>query len=120
MAECCICCSSVTEQSEMGEASDEVVEETYTVATKCGHLFHNNCLHRWLKTKRVCPSCKTRVPSGAGGVIRIFTSDGVVGGDGSLDAAASAPRMRTRRRCASASPDAALHAFAVRVRPPRE
>ena len=74
-AECCICCCSVNQPSDLNELqAGDVVEETFPVATKCGHLFHNNCLDRWLRTKRVCPNCKTRVPSGPSGVIRIYTS----------------------------------------------
>lgn len=30
-------------------------------ATKCGHLFCNDCLHAALKAKSQCPMCKTKV-----------------------------------------------------------
>ena len=28
-------------------------------ATKCGHVFHTNCIEKWLKTgKKTCPQCR--------------------------------------------------------------
>jgi len=28
------------------------------VRTSCGHLFHENCLDKWLKSKKECPYCR--------------------------------------------------------------
>jgi hypothetical protein len=76
VAECCICCCSVSEATEFKHAGGE----DYPVVTKCGHMFHHSCLSRWFKTKRVCPSCKMRVPGT--GVIRVFTDMPEAGVDG--------------------------------------
>ena len=28
---------------------------------KCGHIFHSNCIERWLKNKKECPLCRQKV-----------------------------------------------------------
>jgi hypothetical protein len=28
---------------------------------RCGHVFHENCIDRWITTKRICPVCKVRL-----------------------------------------------------------
>jgi len=39
--------------------------------SECGHFFHKDCFHPWLKTSRTCPYCRQRInpkrPSGSGG-----------------------------------------------------
>lgn len=34
------------------------------VLLKCGHLYHQNCIHTWLKQKRTCPICRCELWSG--------------------------------------------------------
>ena len=29
--------------------------------TICKHMFHATCLHEWMKIKRNCPMCRTRI-----------------------------------------------------------
>ncbi|GBM85293.1 E3 ubiquitin-protein ligase TRAIP [Araneus ventricosus] len=31
------------------------------VTTKCGHVFHNNCIDRWLEQSYTCPECRSKV-----------------------------------------------------------
>lgn len=37
---------------------DSVEEDNTLVQIKCGHLFHQQCIHTWLKLKRTCPICR--------------------------------------------------------------
>lgn len=30
--------------------------------TPCNHAFHDNCLQSWMKIKKICPICKTKLP----------------------------------------------------------
>jgi hypothetical protein len=41
--ECCICLEDLT-------------YDLY--ALKCGHLFHENCIRKWLRFKKFCPVCQ--------------------------------------------------------------
>lgn len=40
---------------------DSIVSNGETVATKCGHVFHTNCLNRWTKNNNTCPECRNKV-----------------------------------------------------------
>ena len=31
------------------------------VSAKCGHMFHEECIKKWLQTKGECPNCKTKL-----------------------------------------------------------
>lgn len=31
--------------------------------TPCSHAFHTNCLEKWLKQKRECPTCRYALPT---------------------------------------------------------
>lgn len=44
--ECCICFD------EFGGNNNSPIN-----ATKCGHLFHKNCITEWLKQSQKCPQC---------------------------------------------------------------
>ena len=46
---CTICMMEIKE--------DEEVREVHL----CGHIFHADCLDRWLKVKEICPLCKTKI-----------------------------------------------------------
>ena len=48
--------------------TEELKEDIVT--TKCGHIFHELCITQWLKTKRVCPTCRTHATSK--GLIKLF------------------------------------------------
>ena len=39
------------------------LEDLHTNAKrlKCGHMFHLNCLRRWLETNAICPTCRERI-----------------------------------------------------------
>ena len=56
--------------------------------TPCNHNFHKQCLHKWLRSKKTCPTCRkiltksgTRTTTGGGGT-RTTTGGGGVGGGG--------------------------------------
>jgi hypothetical protein len=37
---------------------DELESNTHVCATKCGHVFHFECLNEWLLTNQSCPQCR--------------------------------------------------------------
>jgi len=41
---CCICCQSIWLKNPF--------------KTKCGHVFHMNCLKEWYRIKKICPLCR--------------------------------------------------------------
>ena len=47
--ECAICMSLVTEQDE-------------GMLTPCSHVFHKDCLSRWMEEQLICPICRSRLP----------------------------------------------------------
>ncbi|XP_059639227.1 E3 ubiquitin-protein ligase MBR1-like [Cornus florida] len=44
---CSICQEEYEEDDKMGKLD-------------CGHLYHIECIKRWLKNKNICPICKTQ------------------------------------------------------------
>ncbi|KAK2373884.1 RING-box protein 1a [Trifolium repens] len=48
---CCICMERLHDDLEKDGDSDEVKVST----TVCGHIFHYNCIVKWLRTSPVCP-----------------------------------------------------------------
>ncbi|KAI3817144.1 hypothetical protein L1987_10933 [Smallanthus sonchifolius] len=47
--ECAVCLSAIGEDEDVGEL-------------RCGHLFHEACLDRWLSFRnRTCPLCRDRL-----------------------------------------------------------
>jgi hypothetical protein len=51
---CCICMERLHDDLEKDGDSDEVKVST----TVCGHIFHYNCIVKWLRTSPVCPLCR--------------------------------------------------------------
>ena len=49
-AECPICLS-------------EIGNDDKAMTTPCGHVFHEECLQRWLKEATICPVCRQNLPS---------------------------------------------------------
>ena len=50
----------MTEQSECTICLLDYNEETKT-ETKCNHIFHQECLDKWLQTNYTCPLCRTEL-----------------------------------------------------------
>mgnify|MGYP001295459206 CR=1 FL=1 len=40
---------------------EDILEKQYTIKLPCGHLYHSDCLYRWLCKKPVCPLCSAPV-----------------------------------------------------------
>lgn len=56
-----------TETRESHEDTKSKIEETITktvryMKTPCNHLFHIQCLTRWMQSKLVCPYCRSTLP----------------------------------------------------------
>eukprot|EP00293_Proteomonas_sulcata_P014772 CAMPEP_0184288258 /NCGR_PEP_ID=MMETSP1049-20130417/764_1 /TAXON_ID=77928 /ORGANISM="Proteomonas sulcata, Strain CCMP704" /LENGTH=65 /DNA_ID=CAMNT_0026594539 /DNA_START=273 /DNA_END=470 /DNA_ORIENTATION=- len=50
--DCAICMMPVGGQSDPGPR----------VVTPCDHVFHQDCLKRWMEIKLECPVCRRQVP----------------------------------------------------------
>ena len=50
------CCCSICLNSEEEEEKKE--EEKRMVKTKCAHIFHSECLAKWVIQKTTCPMCR--------------------------------------------------------------
>lgn len=35
------------------------------MVTKCGHVFHERCIKKWLENHTTCPLCRTQIPNKA-------------------------------------------------------
>jgi hypothetical protein len=74
---CAICLEKINNEGEKETGNNNVInniEEDPTEALlvkenkeddvsvlKCGHIFHSNCIERWLKNKKECPLCRQKV-----------------------------------------------------------
>ncbi len=59
--ECIICKRSLFEPSyEMVSDNANILNDTEIVIGKCGHIFHGDCLGKWLKTCDTCPIDKVK------------------------------------------------------------
>ena len=41
----------------------EVKEGDDTILLPCGHMFHDNCVTKWLKIHNTCPLCRFELPT---------------------------------------------------------
>jgi len=52
---------------------ESFTSKNHTVTTKCGHLFHEDCIQSWLETgKTTCPKCRRKISKKK--LIRLFLS----------------------------------------------
>lgn len=56
---CCICCSEY--QDLTNEPDSELIEKNKTVKLKCNHIFHNDCIRKWLNKSCTCPICRSNI-----------------------------------------------------------
>lgn len=43
---------------------DGMKSEEEIVATKCGHIYHFDCLNKWIFKSNTCPECRSTLPEG--------------------------------------------------------
>lgn len=59
--ECIICKRELLEPSyEMLSENKNLLNNNKILIGKCGHIFHSDCLSRWLKTSECCPIDKVK------------------------------------------------------------
>ena len=59
--ECVICKKSLFEPSyEMVSDNTNILNDTEIVIGKCGHIFHGDCLGKWLNDNDTCPIDKVK------------------------------------------------------------
>ncbi|CAL5200230.1 unnamed protein product [Lathyrus oleraceus] len=56
---CSICLERFHDDSKEDGVSDDVKVSTM----ECGHMFHYNCIVKWLQTSHVCPLCRHAMPT---------------------------------------------------------
>ncbi|KAI0248996.1 hypothetical protein BJV78DRAFT_1276346 [Lactifluus subvellereus] len=65
LGDCAICMDAIERPPEdvSGKSSRRGVRAraSYSLAP-CGHLFHTECLERWLAIKNICPQCRRPLP----------------------------------------------------------
>jgi len=59
--DCCICMQRFHDELEEGGGDDSDDVKVSTMA--CGHIFHHDCIIKWLQTSHVCPLCRYAMPT---------------------------------------------------------
>lgn len=52
------CCSICHEPLTNNESQQLFSDSNFTLKTRCGHRFHNDCLSKWYLVKQDCPYCR--------------------------------------------------------------
>ena len=52
------------EEMEVGKAEieDSFLKTVRYMKTPCNHMFHIDCLTKWMQSKLVCPYCRSTLP----------------------------------------------------------
>lgn len=56
--DCVICCTVIVKPEDI-------------CATRCGHCYHTDCIHKWLQESQTCPECKRLVKRSS--LTKLFT-----------------------------------------------
>ncbi|CAI8592425.1 unnamed protein product [Vicia faba] len=56
---CCVCMERFHDELEEGGDSDNAKVSTMV----CGHIFHYDCIVKWLQRSHVCPLCRYAMPT---------------------------------------------------------
>lgn len=60
--ECGICLAEMHNGSTNADAIDVDNDDPCVIKlATCSHIFHNKCIHSWLKVKQACPTCRRPV-----------------------------------------------------------
>jgi hypothetical protein len=54
-------CQAIVEHNSCPICYEEISKSSGHVSLSCSHLFHLNCISRWLKNDFTCPICRTKV-----------------------------------------------------------
>ncbi|KZV98735.1 hypothetical protein EXIGLDRAFT_727063 [Exidia glandulosa HHB12029] len=64
LGDCSICMDAILLENDAAKSSllaGAAVKRSYALAP-CHHLFHTQCLERWLDIKNICPQCRRPLP----------------------------------------------------------
>ena len=74
--ECVICLDSLIDEEDATSPSPHFLAAQHGVKMlPCGHIFHGDCLRRWIMKNAKCPMCRKSVAVGAAGAVAAQQGD---------------------------------------------